>query len=153
MERINDVLEKYHYAPENLIQIMLEAQGLSGRNYLPKEWVEYVAKALDLPLNKVYGVITFYAMFSTEPRGKVLIEVCKSGPCHVAGAGDVESLLHKELGIRPGETTQDGVFSLERSSCFGACDISPAIKIGEQVYGNLTEESLKAVVDTYRGEA
>jgi NADH-quinone oxidoreductase subunit E len=153
MERLNDILEKYRYAKENLIQIMLELQALSGKNYLPKEWVEYVAEALELPLSKVYGVITFYAMFSTEPRGKNLIEVCKSGPCHVAGSESIEQLLEKELGVKPGETTADGLFTIERSSCFGACDISPAIKIGEKVYGNLTQDSLKVVIDSYREEA
>ncbi|MGI1660437.1 MAG: NAD(P)H-dependent oxidoreductase subunit E [Desulfitobacterium sp.] len=153
MERIDDILEKYRYAKDNLIQIMLEMQALSGQNYLPKEWVEYVAQAIDLPLNKVYGVISFYAMFSTEPRGKYLIEVCKSGPCHVSGAESIEHLLGEVLGIKTGETTQDGLFTIVQSSCFGACDISPAIKIGEKVYGNLTHEALRAVIDICKEEA
>lgn len=153
MEQINDILEKYRYAQENLIQIMLEIQALSGKNYLPEEWVECAAQALNMPLNKVYGVITFYAMFSTKPRGKYLIEVCKSGPCHVCGCEAIEELIEKELEIKNCETTPDGLFTLVRSSCFGACDISPAIKIGERVYGNLTQESLQEVIKTYREEA
>lgn len=153
MENIEAILEKYRYAQENLIQILLEVQALSGRNYLPKEWVEYVAQALDMPLNKVYGVITFYAMFSTQPRGKYLLEVCKSGPCHVRGSVTIEELLEKELAIKVGDTTSDGLFTIERASCFGACDIAPAIKVGEKVYGNLTQESLQELIKTYREEA
>ncbi|MCX8128834.1 MAG: NAD(P)H-dependent oxidoreductase subunit E [Clostridia bacterium] len=150
MEKVKEVLDKFGNAKENLIQIMLELQLLSGKNYLPAEWVSYVAESLDLPLSKVYGVITFYAMFGMEPRGKYLIEVCKSGPCHVSGAENVIHMLEKELGIKPGQTTGDGIFTLMLSSCFGACDIAPAIKIGENVYGNLTEGSLKDIVISYR---
>ena len=150
MEKINEVLEKYRYAQENLIQIMLELQVLSERNYLPKETVEYVAKALDMPVSKAYGVITFYAMFNLEPQGKNLIEVCKSGPCHVMGAEGIVEMLEKELEIKPGEMTSDGLFSIKLSSCFGACDISPAIKIGEKVYGNLTQDTLKEIINSYR---
>jgi NADH-quinone oxidoreductase subunit E len=150
MDKVQEVLKKFGNAKENLIQIMLELQQLSGKNYLPEEWVEYVAKSLDLPMSKVYGVITFYAMFDNELRGQNLIEVCKSGPCHVSGAENVLSLLENELGIKVDETTPDGLFTLERSSCFGACDIAPAIKIGEKVYGNLTKEKLKDIINSYR---
>jgi len=150
MEKVQDVLKKFGNSGENLIQIMLELQQLSGKNYLPHEWVEYVAKELDLPMSKVYGVITFYAMFDNVPRGKNLIEVCKSGPCHVSGSENIVVMLEKELGIIPGETTKDGLFTLEHCSCFGACDIAPAIKIGEKVYGNLTQELLKDIINSYR---
>lgn len=150
MEKVQEVLRKFGNSGENLIQIMLELQQLSGNNYLPKEWVEYVAKELDLPMSKVYGVITFYAMFANESRGKNLIEVCKSGPCHVSGAKSIVIMLEEELGIQLGETTSDGLFTLEQSSCFGACDIAPAIKIGENVYGNLTPDSLREILNSYR---
>lgn len=150
MEKVNEVLNKYGKSKENLIQIMLELQQISGKNYLPAQWVEQVSEALNIPLSRVYGVITFYAMFHTEPRGKYLVEVCKSGPCHVTGAENVLRLLEQELGVAPGETTADGLFTLVPSSCFGACDIAPAIKIGEDVYGNLTPEKLKDIIHTYR---
>lgn len=150
MEKVKEILARYGNEKGNLIQIMLELQQISGKNYLPSEWVSYVAESLNIPLSKVYGVITFYAMFGTEPRGKYLVEVCKSGPCHVSGAGNVIHMLETELGIKPGETTDDGVFTFMLSSCFGACDIAPAIKIGENVYGNLTAEKLKDVIISYR---
>ncbi|MCX7709114.1 MAG: NADH-quinone oxidoreductase subunit NuoE [Clostridia bacterium] len=150
MESVKEVIKRYGNSKDNLIQIMLELQQLSGKNYLPDAWVKEAAEELGMPLSKVYGVITFYAMFSTEPRGKYVIEVCKSGPCHVSGSENIVHILEKELGIKPGETTADGLFTLELSSCFGACDIAPAVKIGENVHGNLTADSLKDLIISYR---
>ncbi|RCX14305.1 NADH-quinone oxidoreductase subunit E [Anaerobacterium chartisolvens] len=150
MEKVREVLSRYGNQKESLIQIMLELQQLSGNNYLPAEWVAAVSEALQMPLSKVYGVITFYAMFNTSPKGKFIVEVCKSGPCHVSGAENVLCMLEEELGIKAGETTCDGIFTLQLSSCFGACDIAPAIKVGESVYGNLTREKLKDIIVSYR---
>lgn len=151
MQKVKEVLNRYGNSKDNLIQVMLELQRMSGTNSLPHEWVSYVAEELDMPVSKVYSVITFYSMFGTQPRGKFLVEVCKSGPCHVTGAENVLKLLEKVLSIKPGQTTEDGTFTLIQSSCFGACDIAPAIKIGEKVYGNLTPEKLAEVIDSYRG--
>ncbi len=150
MEKVKEVLNRYGNSKDNLIQVMLELQRISGTNSLPHEWVSFVADELDMPVSRVYSVITFYSMFGTLPRGKYLVEVCKSGPCHVTGAENVLKLLEKELSIKPGQTTGDGTFTLIQSSCFGACDIAPAIKIGEKVYGNLTPEKLSEIVDSYR---
>lgn len=150
MEKVREVLNRFGNSKDNLIQIMLELQNISGTNSLPHEWVEFVATELDMPLSRVYSVITFYAMFGIEPRGKYLIEVCKSAPCHVTGANNLLAMLEKELNVKPGQTTEDGVFTLIQSACFGACDISPAIKIGEKVYGNLTSEKLSEILNSYR---
>jgi NADH:ubiquinone oxidoreductase subunit E len=151
MEKVREILNHYGNSKDNLIQVMLELQSISGTNSLPHEWVAFVAEKLDMPISKVYSVITFYSMFGTVPRGKYLVEVCKSGPCHVTGAKNVLQLLEEKLAIKPGETTEDGMFTLIQSSCFGACDIAPAIKIGEKVYGNLTSEKLTEIVDSYKG--
>ncbi|MDF2985043.1 MAG: NADH:ubiquinone oxidoreductase 24 kD subunit [Eubacterium sp.] len=150
MEKVREVLNRYGNSKDNLIQVMLELQNISGTNSLPHEWVEFVADELDMPLSRVYSVITFYSMFGTEPRGKYVVEVCKSAPCHVTGANSLLAMLEKELKVKPGQTTEDGVFTLIQSACFGACDISPAIKIGEKVYGNLTSEKLNEIVNSYR---
>lgn len=150
MEKVREVLNRFGNSKDNLIQIMLELQNISGTNSLPHEWVEFVAAELDMPLSRVYSVITFYSMFGTEPRGKYVVEVCKSAPCHVTGATSLLTMLEKELKVKPGQTTEDGVFTLIQSACFGACDISPAIKIGEKVYGNLTAEKLSEIVNSYR---
>jgi NADH:ubiquinone oxidoreductase subunit E len=150
LEKVLPVIEKYGKSKEKLIQIMLELQDVNENNYLPEEWVRLVAEELEYPLSKVYETISFYAMFNLKPKGKHVIEVCKSAPCHVNGAGNLLSMLEKELGIKVGETTKDNMFSLEHSSCFGACDIAPAIKIGEKVYGNLDEQKLRNLLDSYR---
>lgn len=150
MEKVREILNRYGNSKENLIQVMLELQNISGTNSLPHEWVEFVAKELDMPFSKVYSVISFYSMFGNTPRGKYLVEVCKSGPCYVTGAKNILQLLEDKLNIKPGQTTEDGVFTLIQSSCFGACDIAPAIKIGENVYGNLTSEKLSEIVESYR---
>ncbi len=151
MERVKEVLNSFGNEKTNLIQIMLKLQEMSGTNSLPKEWVEFVAKELNLPISRVYGVITFYAMFGVEPRGKFVLEVCKSAPCHVTGGENLLEMIENVLKIKVGETTEDGVFTLIKSACFGACDISPAIKIGDEVYGNLTEAKLSELVNQYRG--
>ncbi len=151
MERVKEVLNSFGNEQTNLIQIMLKLQEMSGTNSLPKEWVEFVATELDLPISRVYGVITFYAMFGVEPRGKYVIEVCKSAPCHVTGGRDLLKMIEEVLNIEVGQTTKDGVFTLIQSACFGACDISPAIKIGDDVYGNLTHEKLSEIVNKYGG--
>lgn len=150
MEKVKEVLNRYNNSKDNLIQVMLELQKASGTNSLPYEWVAFVAQELDMPISKVYSVITFYSMFGTLPRGKYVVEVCKSGPCYVTGSKNVLQLLEEQLEIKPGQTSKDGLFTLIQSSCFGACDIAPAIKIGEKVYGNLTSEKLSEIVDSYR---
>lgn len=152
MEKVKEVLNRYGNSKDNLIQVMLELQNISGTSSLPQEWVAFVAQELDMPISRVYSVITFYSMFGIVPRGKYVVEVCKSGPCHVTGSKNVLKLLEKELGVTPGQTTEDGLFTLIQSACFGACDIAPAIKIGEKVYGNLTPEKLSEIVNSYREE-
>lgn len=152
MEKVKEVLNRYGNSKDNLIQVMLELQNISGTSSLPQEWVAFVAQELDMPISRVYSVITFYSMFGIAPRGKYVVEVCKSGPCHVTGSKNVLKLLEKELGVTPGQTTEDGLFTLIQSACFGACDIAPAIKIGEKVYGNLTPEKLSEIVNSYREE-
>ncbi|MFV0519737.1 MAG: NAD(P)H-dependent oxidoreductase subunit E [Lachnospirales bacterium] len=151
MDTVKEVMTKYEKTQNNLIQIMLEVQELSGTNSLSYEEVDYVAKELGMTSSKVYGVLSFYAMFGFEPRGKHLIEVCKSAPCHVTGAKNLLKMIEDELAIKVGETTKDNMFTLLQSPCFGACDISPAIKIGEKVYGNLTQEKLSEVLNLYKG--
>lgn len=150
-EQLYKIINTYNKSKEMLIQILLELQEASGYNYLPEEWMKIVAFELDLPLSNVHNVATFYEMFSTEPRGKHLIEVCNSGPCHVNNSKGLVDMLEKNLGIKMGETTQDKLFTLTYSSCFGGCEVSPAIKIGENIYGNLDEEKIEQLIKNYRG--
>jgi len=150
--QVSSIIEKYNGSKERLIQILLELQKASGQNYLSEDCLKEVSKKLDITLGKVFEVATFYAMFNSEAKGKYVIEVCKSAPCHVTGSKSVSKMLEDALKIKMGETTPDNLFTLQYSSCFGGCDISPAVKIDEKVYGNLTAEKINEIIDMYRGK-
>jgi len=149
-DAVLDILETYGNDPQQLIAVLLDIQGASGRNYVDKKWAQLVSARLDVPLTKVYDVLTFYAMFSTEPRGACLIEICESAPCRFGRAAlRAQELVHwfeAASGIKIGETSADGKITLARTSCVGACDIGPVAKIGDDVYGNLDEDKVKELV-------
>lgn len=115
--------------------------------------VNVIAREMDLDVSTVYSFITFYAMLSTRPHGKFTVRICKSAPCHVNGAAAVVRAIEDYLGIKMGETTEDGRFTIEYCPCLGLCDIAPAIMINRKVYGNLTPESVRDVLKAYmRGD-
>lgn len=145
-ERVLKIMDSYENDPQQLIAILLDIQAASGRNYVDQKWAQLASKILDVSLSKIYDVLTFYAMFSTEPRGEYVIEICQSTPCHFTKAGDLLHWFEAAAGIKAGGTTADGRISLCRTSCIGACDMGPAAKIGDHVFGNLTEEKVKALV-------
>lgn len=149
-EDIQNIVEKHGKKRESLIAILLEIQEASGRNYVSEKWAEIVAKELNISVSVVYDVLTFYAMFSTKPRGKYVIELCKSATCHVNDSRKVVELFEEALGIKMGQTTQDGMFTLQYTSCIGACNVSPAMKIGEKVYGHLDENRINYILSSYR---
>jgi NADH-quinone oxidoreductase subunit E len=144
------ILETYGNDPQQLIAVLLDIQTASGKHYVDKQWAQLVSERLDVPLTKVYDVLTFYAMFSTEPRGACLIEICESAPCRFgSGALRAQQLVgwfEAAAGIKIGETSADGKITLARTSCVGACDIGPVAKIGDDVFGNLDEEKVKELV-------
>jgi len=131
-----------------LLPVLREVQDLVG--YLPEEVMKRVALGLGLSLSRVYGVATFYSLFYTKPKGQFVIRVCESAPCHVQGAQAVVDAIVDELGISFGETTTDGRFTLELVSCLGVCGVAPAVMVGDRVYGNLTPETVLAVLQEYR---
>ena len=145
-KKVLEIMKNYENDPQQLIAILLDIQAASNRNYVEQRWAELASAVLDIPLSKIYDVLTFYAMFSTKERGEFVIEICKSTPCHFTNAEKVKRWFEDAAGINIGETTKDGRLSLFRTSCIGACDIGPAVKIGEHVFGNLTEEKVRALV-------
>lgn len=151
-DQVLEIIRVNGNSREHLLSILLEIQKASGNNYIDEAWAQIVAKEVELPLTKVYNVLTFYAMFSTKHRGKYVIEVCKSAPCHVTKSDEIVRMFEKELGIKLSETTSDDLFTLMHTACVGACDIGPVAKIGEQVYGNLTREKIANLVTFYREE-
>lgn len=116
---------------------------------LSEDVVTVIAREMGLSVSEVYGFITFYAMLSTKAHGKYTIRMCKSATCHVSGAADVVRAVESQLGIKVGETTEDGRFTVEYCPCLGLCDIAPAIMINKKVYGNLTPESVRDIIKTY----
>ena len=142
-------MQKYENDPQQLVAMLLDIQKASGKNYVEKQWAELASNVLNVPLSKIFDILTFYSMFSTEPRGEYVIEICKSTPCLFAG-GDAVKWFEEAAGILMGETTADGKITLFLSSCFGACDIAPAVKIGDDVFGNLTQEKVKLLVQYCR---
>ncbi|MBR5409773.1 MAG: NAD(P)H-dependent oxidoreductase subunit E [Clostridia bacterium] len=130
-----------------LMTVMQEAQGIYG--YLPYEVQIRIAEGLDVPVEKIYGVATFYAQFALSPKGKYNISVCLGTACYVKGSQSVLDEIVKELGIEPGECTLDAKFSLEACRCVGACGLAPVMTVNEDVYGKLTPDMVKGILAKY----
>lgn len=128
-----------------LIQVLHKAQKIFG--YLPREVQVYVAKELKLPVAKVFGVVTFYSFFTMTPKGKYSISVCMGTACYVRGAEKILNEFKKQLGINVGETSKDGMFSIDVLRCVGACGLAPVVMIGEKVYGRVTAEMVKEILE------
>ncbi len=119
-----------------ILNVLYKAQEIFG--YLPVEVQYFVAKELNVPTSQIFGVVTFYHFFRTQPIGKYLINVCLGTACHVKGADSVLKTLSKELKINAGETTSDKLFTLSTARCFGACGLAPTMMVGKEIYGRLT---------------
>jgi len=130
-----------------LMPIMQKAQDIYG--YLPIEVQTIIADELHIPLEKVYGVATFYAQFALYPKGKYKISVCLGTACYVKGSGDLYNALMEKLGIAGGECTADGKFSLEACRCIGACGLAPVLTVNDDVYGRLTVDDLDGILAKY----
>ena len=141
-------MEPIKKSKEGLVGLLLEAQAQSG-NAIGAKTAAALSKETGVPTARIYGVTTFYAMFSNEKRGENLIRMCKSAPCHVKGAKAVLRAFEEALGVACGETTADGKFTLETCECLGICDISPAVMINGEVFGNLTPEGVRGLLANY----
>ncbi|MGQ9807872.1 MAG: NADH-quinone oxidoreductase subunit NuoE [Armatimonadota bacterium] len=145
-ERIQQLVEEYGASRSALIPILQKAQ--EEYRYLPEEILTFIATALDLPPSTVFGVATFYAQFSLEPVGKYVIKVCDGTACHVRKNQALISSLRSRLGLKEGQkTTPDMRYTLEIVSCIGACALAPAVVINDRVYGQMTADKMKAVLD------
>jgi len=133
---------------DSLIPLLQEIQEHQG--FLSREAVVEVAKYLQLPTSKIYGVATFYNQFRFSPQGRYHIQVCRGTACHVKGSAAVLDALKRELKIESGETTRDGQFSLEVVACIGACGLAPVINIDGNFHANLTSQDVPKVLDVYR---
>lgn len=131
-----------------LIPVLQGAQDVFG--YLPLSVLEAIAERLTVPISQVYGVVTFYAQFHLQPRGKNIIRTCQGTACHVRGSGKVLDALKECTGVAPGQTTEDLKFTLETVACVGACSLAPVIMVDQDIYGRLTKDNIATIVDKYR---
>ena len=145
---LDAVIEKCKGDKSRLMAVMQEAQGIYG--YLPIEVQNKIAEGMDVPLEKVYGVATFYAQFSLSPKGENHVAVCLGTACYVKGSGQIYDKFQELLGIGGDECTPDRKFSLTASRCIGACGLAPVLTVNEDVYGRLTVNDVENIVAKYQ---
>lgn len=135
---LKQFIEASRDVPGPLIQVLHRAQKIFG--YLPLEVQHFVARELDVPLSKVFGVVTFYNFFRMDPIGDHIVNMCLGTACHVKGASEIIKALEKELGVKVGGTTADRFFTLSTARCFGACGLAPVLMLDEEVHGRLNPQ-------------
>ncbi len=146
--KVKQVLKQYNKDKSALIDILHDTQAAIG--YLPKEALKEISERLDIPLSRVYCVVTFFKAFSLSPRGRHLINVCLGTACHVRGSDRVLEQIEKELGVKTGQNTPDLKFTLETVNCVGACALGPMVIIGEDYHGEMTPEKVSDVLKYYQ---
>ena len=146
-QQLTSWLEQHKDMPGAAMPALQKAQEIYG--YLPIEVQRIVAEELDMPLEEIYGVSTFYAQFSLNPKGQYKISVCLGTACYVKGSGKIYEKLQEKLGITGGECTPDGKFSLDACRCVGACGLAPVMTINDDVYGRLTGDELDEILAKY----
>lgn len=146
---LDDLIEKdYRGESENLIMILQAVQ--RKLNYLPEPVLNYISVKLDIPLSQIYGIATFYAMFSLEPKGRNIISVCTGTACHVRGAGRIKDELEERLGITSGGTTEDMRFTLETVRCIGCCSLGPVVNINQKTFARTDSKKIVSVLEDYQ---
>ena len=147
-EKLRQVIADHKGQPGATMPVLQAAQEIFG--YLPEEVQIMIAEGLDIPLSEVYGVATFYAQFTLNPKGKYQISICLGTACYVKGAGDILTAVEQKLGIKAGGITPDGKFSIDACRCIGACGLAPVMTINEDVYGRLTAGQVAGILDSYK---
>ncbi|MCF8364561.1 MAG: NADH-quinone oxidoreductase subunit NuoE [Bacteroidales bacterium] len=145
--KIQEICKSFDNKPGDLINVLHKVQGEFG--YLPAEVQEVVAENLNVSLAKIYGVVTFYSFFTMIPKGKHPVSICTGTACYVRGAEKVLEEFKKELGIKVGESTPDGKFSLTCLRCVGACGLAPVVQVGEKTYGRIAPDDVKNILAEY----
>ena len=145
--RLLEVIEKYKNMQGNMLPVLQGAQEIYG--YLPLEVQEMIAEGLNVPLAEIYGIVTFYAQFSLNPKGRFQIGVCLGTACYVKGSGDILNKVKEILNIEVGECTPDGKFSLDATRCIGACGLAPVMMINDDVYGRLVPDEVAGILKKY----
>jgi NADH-quinone oxidoreductase subunit E len=148
LEAVCEIIEKHGFKESSLIGILQDIQ--ARMNFLPRKALFQVAKSLDIPLTRIYGIATFYKAFSLEPRGRHTILVCLGTACHVRGGPRILDYLENRLGVKSGGTTRDLRFSLERVNCLGACALGPLLVVDKKYHGGIKANKIDSILKKYR---
>lgn len=148
VKQIKEIISRYRDERTPLMMILSDIQKEYG--YIPLDVQELVSEETGIPVAEIYGVVTFYSFFSLNPKGKYVIGVCLGTACYVKGGQQIIDKFSELLGIKPGETTADGMFTLSALRCIGACSIAPAVNINGKVYPKMTVDKVIKVVEEYR---
>ena len=147
-EKLLELFQQYPRERRHALAVFQDIQKQCG--YLPKEHIEEAAEYLKIPLSQAYAMVTFYHVFSLEPRGKYLIRVCDGTACHIRGSTMVLDSLKHLLGVEAGGTDTEGLFSVETVACLGTCALAPVMQIGDEYFGKLDEEKISEIIMQYR---
>ena len=146
--KLDELIAEYKGVRGALMPVLQGAQEIYG--YLPTEVIKHIAAGLEVPMEEVYGVASFYSQFSLNPKGEVSIAVCLGTACYVKGSGDLINKISEIIGIQAGETSADGKYSLDATRCIGACGLAPVLTVNDEVYGRLTVDDIPGIVAKYQ---
>lgn len=147
LDEVYGIMDAHKGQPGSLIQVLHKVQNTVG--YLPRELQSRVAETLDVPLSRVYGVVSFYSLFTIVPKGRHKISVCAGTACYVRGAKQLLNGLEEAIRVKPGETTGDGLFSLDVVRCVGACGLGPVVTVDNDVYARVHNSNLADILSGY----
>lgn len=145
---LEKVFSKYVGKKGALIPVLQAAQEIYG--YLPVEVLKEISRELQIPVSKIYGVVTFYSQFHLEPRGRNIIRVCLGTACHVRGGSKISDAVTKAVGIKDGETTEDLRYTFESVACLGACGLAPVLMVNDETHGRLTPDMVAGLLEQYK---
>jgi len=147
LKTVDLAIDEFHAKKEELIPILMKINQELG--YLSSEALEQISDRMHLPQSQVYTVASFYRLIYTKPTGRHVIKFCESAPCHVVGGREVWTAIQKDLKLKPGETSNDGKWTLTTTSCLGVCAVGPVMMVDEDIYGNITPDQLSKILGKY----
>ncbi len=148
IDELNKIIEKYRVEPGGIIPLLEEAQDLLG--YLPITIQKQISNKTNIPLCRIYGIVTFYSFFTMIPRGRHTVQVCLGTACYVRGGKKIVEIIEGEFGVKFGETTADRIFTFETVRCLGACGLAPVIVVDGEVYGRVKPSKIKKILEQYK---
>jgi len=150
INRVFQIIQKYPKEKRYTLAILQDIQ--KEYDFIPRESIDEISNYLEIPITNVYSIATFYKALSLKPKGKYIIKVCNGTACHIRGSDKILDEINSLLKIKPGQTTEDGLFSVEIVNCVGACALAPVVVINDKYFGNMTKDKVKEVLDRYRGQ-